>query len=203
MKKCAGLAVLFCLFTLFSAGCGMAVVPEGIDRPTVSVSQKGPISAWLVEDFAEDYYSLSELTEMAVKEAAEFNATVQGGRAAVAVDKVELLEDDDRKVRVNYRFDSWESYTKFNGESLFFGTMEEAVAEGFSSNVILKGVADNVLYAGEQMRQNTDKYVIITDVKANIYCPRQVTHLSDGLVVSEDGSVDTSGAEGTVYILMR
>lgn len=200
MKRCSRLAAVICLCALGLTGCKEADVP-GVS--TVYVSRKGQISACFVEDFTEDYYSLAELTEMAVTEAAEYNAATQGKKAAVKLEKVELLPDDSSKIMVSYRFDGWESYTVFNQETLFYGTVGEAVAEGFGVDVILKSVADGSLYAGDQLGRATDRYVIITDVKADICCPGKVTHISEDATVNEDGSVDTSGTKGVVYILMK
>lgn len=203
MKRCAGLAAVICLCALSLAGCQGSNVPDMPGRSAVSVSRKGQISAWFVEEFAENYYSSSELTEMAVREAAEYNASASDQKTPVIVEKVELLPDNSQKVMVSYQFDSWESYTAFNGETLFYGTVEEAIKEGFGTDVILKNIADGRLFAGDQLSQSRGRYVLITDVKADIYCPRKVTHVSDGVSVNEDGSIDTSGREGTVYILMK
>ncbi len=214
MKKCLGLAAVICLF-LF---CLMLF--NGADAPetaSVFVGRRGQISAWLVEDFAEDYYSIKELAEMAVGEAAEYNAKIPG-KKAVTVEKVGRLPGDSGKIRVCYRFDGWESYTGFNGQSLFYGTVEEAVRKGFDVGTVLKEVSDGrlsadesleggyargMLWAGDWLSLPAGSYVIVTDVKANIYCPREVTHISEGASVNEDGSVDTSGTEGTVCILMK
>ncbi len=194
--------------------------------PAVSVDRKGQISAWFVEGFDEDYYSLRELTEMAEREAAEYNARIPGKKAAVKVEKVEMLPDDSGRIRVNYRYDSWESYTDFNGQGFFYGTVEEAAAAGYSADAVLESVADGRLWAegwlslsagggtaarpgddmlweGERLSLPAGSRVIITDVKADIYCPGEVTHISGDASVNEDGSIDTSKAEGTVCILMK
>lgn len=202
MKRCAGLAAVVCLSLVCLVVCKGAGVSDAPETSAVSIGRKGQISAWFVEEFAEDYYSLAELTEMAVREAAEYNDGIPGKKAAVTVKKVKLLPDAGQ-IMVSYRFDGWESYTDFNGQSLFYGTVGEAVTKGFSMDAVLKSVADGRLFAGNQLSRETDKYVIITDVKANIYCPGKVTHISDGASVNEDGSIDTSGAEGTVCILMK
>ena len=183
MKRCAGLAAGVCLILLCVGiyfGAGGSDVPES---SAVSVGRKGRITAWFVEDFAEDYYSIEELAQMAKREAAEYNARIPGKKTAVKVEKVKQLPEDSGKIMVSYRFDGWKSYTDFNGVNFFYGTVGEAVAEGLG--------------------RATDSYVIVTDVKANIYCPGKVTHISEGVSVNEDGSIDTSGAEGTVYILMK
>lgn len=204
VKRCAGLAAVCCLLTVALAGCGSVKVPDVIEAPTVSVSNKGQISVWLVGDFGKDYYDLSELTAMAAEEAAEFNASVGNeGREAVTLEKVETLPDNESKVVVSYRFDGWESYTAFNEETLFYGTVGEAIQEGFDTKIVLRNVEDNTLIAGEQFRQASEKHVIITDVKADIYCPGKVTYVSGGAVLNADGSVDTAQAEGTVYILLK
>ncbi len=204
MKRCAGFAFVLCLCAVSLSGCGGVKVPDEVRETSVAVNGRGQISAWLVEDFAEDYYSLAELTRMAEDEAAEFNGRAgSGGKAAVTVEKVELLAGDREKIVVCYRFDSWAAYTGFGDGSLFYGTVEEAAEEGYSTNVILRSVTDETLLAGEGMKQAADRDVIITDVKAKIYCPGKVTHVSSGVLVNEDGSIDTRGIEGTVYILMK
>lgn len=210
MKRCAGLAVVICMCALALAVCKRVWEPDSPEESAVSISRKGQISAWFVEEFAEDYYSLAELTRMAKREAAEYNAGAQGrskvlpGKAAaVGVKNVELLSGSSGKIAVGYWFDSWESYTDFSGQTLFYGTVGEAAREGFDLRPVLRNVGDGSLSAGDQLSRATDKYLIITDVKANIFCPREVTHISEEASVNEDGSIDTSGTEGTVYILMR
>lgn len=203
MGRCARLAAVICLCFLCLAGCNEAGVPDSPEASAVSVGRKGRITAWFVEEFAEDYYSLSELAGMAEREAAEYNSAARGRKAAVKVKKVGHVPDGSGKIMVGYWFDGWESYTGFCGQSLFYGTVGEALREGFDAVTVLMSVADGSLWAGDQLSRATDRYVIITDVKADIYCPGEVSHISDGASVNEDGSIDTTGAEGMVYILMK
>lgn len=203
MKRCARLAVVICMCALVLAVCKRVWASDAPEASAISVGRKGQISAWFVEEFAEDYYSLAELTRMAKREAAEYNAGVQGKGKAVGVKKVELLPENGGKIAMRYWFDSWESYTDFNEQTLFYGTVGEAAREGFDLDPVLRNVENGSLSAGDQLSRATDKYLIITDVKANICCPREVTHISEEASVNEDGSIDTSGAEGTVYILMK
>lgn len=223
MKKFAWLAAVVCLCLVCLAVCRDKDTPGS---SAVLVDRKGRISAWFVEDFAEDYYSLGELVEMAKGEVAEYNALFPGRKTAVKVEKVKMLPDDSGKIMVSYRYDGWESYTGFSGQNLFYGTVEEAAKAGYGADAVLKSVADGSLSAGDQLSLwaeesgesgyaghaqqagerlgiSADSHVIVTDVKAKIYCPREVTHISDGAFVNADGSIDTSNAEGMVYILMK
>ena len=200
MKRYAWLAAVICLCFVCLVAWRDKDVPES---SAVFVDRKGQISALFVEDFAEDYYSLRELAEMAKKEAAEYNAMTPDKKAAVRVDKVEMLPAGSSKIMVSYRYDGWESYTDFNGQKLFYGTLGEAARTGFSMDEMLKSAADGSLWEGKRLSLPADISVIFTDVKANIYCPGEVTYISGGASVNADGSVDTSGAGGTVCILMK
>lgn len=210
MKKKFGLlTALFCLCAMFLAGCGEAKLPDAIEAQTVFISAEGQITLWLVGDFSGEGYKLSELTAAAVEEVAEFNKNrLQGD--VVAVEKVEALEDGSGRVAVTYKFGGWKSCTDFIGneqfygtDRLFFGTVAEALEEGYGEKVIMKNVKDNTLYTDEQLKQAADRTLVVTDVKANIYCPGKVAYISDGAVLNEDGSVGTFGVEGLAYILLK
>lgn len=202
MKKIVWLAVHLCLCAVFLASCGAAKLPEVIQEPTVSITKEGTAAVWLVGDFDKNYYNLSELTSMAVEEAGQFSAS-RGSEDSAVVEKVELLQNDSSKVVVSYRFSDCDSCGDFLGNVLFYGTVREAIQKGFGTDVIMRSISDNTLFTEAQLKEAADKYVVITDIKANIYCPREVTHVSNGALVNEDGSINPSVVEGAVYILLK
>lgn len=202
MRKYGRLMAALCLCIAFLSGCGEAKVPEIVDTPSVAVSKEGEVTVWQVGLFDKADYVLSELQTMATQEAAQFNSD-SGKASAVTVDKVEALEGGSGKVVVAYRFDGWESASAFLEEELFFGTASEAALAGRTAGMTLESVKDGAPYSEEQLGQNADEKVVITDIKANIYCPGKVTHITPGASVNSDGSIDTSGVEGAVCILYR
>lgn len=200
MKRLKQLTALFCLMSVWFTGCGQAKVPETIEASTVIVSDKGQVTAHLVADFDKSYYDLAELTSMAEAEATEFNEAKQS-EDKVVVERAELL--GDARVMLTYRFDTWETYTEFNEGQLFYGTVNEAEEKGYISGIALKSVKDGSVLSEEQLKQYGDKEVIITDADADIYCPRKVAYVSEGVSVNEDGSIAAAQAEELVYILMK
>lgn len=201
MKRFMRFVFSLCLTAVFLTGCGQAGVPEEIETSAIAVSGKGKITAYLVADFDKAYYDLSELTSMATEEAAEFNAAKQAGDvASVVVEKVELL--GEAKVKLTYQFDSWKVYSEFNEGMLFYGTVKEAAEKGYTSGAVLKSVKDGSVMSEEELLQNGDKMLIVTDAAADIYCPEKVTHVSDGASLNEDGSVAVQ-TENIVYILLK
>lgn len=202
MKKYAWLMGLLGLCALFLSGCGAAKLPDVIQAPTVSVTKEGEVSVWLMGEFDKGYYSIPELTNMAVSEAAQYCAAQKRDAAAV-VEKVENVQGSATKVMVSYKFDSCDSCSEFLGGVFFYGTVGEAIQKGYGMDVILRSVDDNSLFTESQLKQAADRYLVITDMNANIYCPAAVTHISNGALLNEDKSVNPSAADGPVYILMK
>ncbi len=190
--------------TLAFVGCGQAKVPNEVDVTSIAIADDGAVTSYLVEVFDKDYYDISELTSMAITEAAEYNTQKQFGEAVpVVVDKVEALEDGSRKVVVTHKYDSVDTFSDFNGSVLFYGTVQEAVDAGYDLDRALKSVKDEETVLKEQLLANAEKHLVITDENARIYCPEKVSHISEGAVYESDGSVDTTQTDETVVILMK
>lgn len=207
MKRNRRFAVWVCVLMVLFTGCGQAGGMKAVESDTISVEKNGRITYYLVGDLDRDYYSLSELSAMAADEADRFNESA-GKDGAAVVDRVEMLPENESKAMIVYQFDGYSSFNdfvrKFNkGEgNFFYGTVEEALNLGYTCTA-LKNVKDGTLITEEQLKQEGTKKLIITDEKAVIYCSEKAACLSDGAVLREDGSVDASAAEGTVYILMK
>ncbi len=202
MRKGGRFALLVCLLMAALAGCGRTKDKETVDSTTIIVDKNGGLTYYLVGEFDKEYYNLSELSDMAKSEAAKFSGGA-GDKQPVTVDGVEKLPKDESKVLISYRFDGYKSFNEFTQGRFFYGTVDEAFRQGYLRKVILKNVRDGTYETEEQLRQEGTEKIIITDEKALIYCPAKVACLSTGAVLEEDGSVDTSAAEQTVYILMR
>ncbi len=209
MKKNRRFAVLACLLAMVFSGCGQAKAPEVVEATTISVDKNGRMTYYLVGDFDKDYYSLSELNAMAMEDVARFKQSAEGEQLSVEVERVEALRENENKVLIVYRFDRYESYNRFNEfiqlteGRFFYGTVNEAFNQGYVTKVQLKNVKDGTLKTEEQLKQDGAKKLIVTDEKVVIYCPGRVACLSEGAVLKEDGSVDASASEGTVYILLK
>lgn len=201
MIKYGKLAAALCLCALFLVGCGGVKVPDIVDTPSVAVDKEGAVTVWQVGLFDKTDYVLSELQAMASEEAGQYNTSV-GKSAAVAVEKVEALEDGSGKVVVTYRFDGWESASEFLQEVFFTGTVADAVQQGRTSGVDMENIKDGADFSEESLQQ-AEGFVLITDMKGNVYCPGKVTHMSKGASLNSDGSINTLGVEGIACILYQ
>ncbi len=202
-KRRAGICACIAGLVL-SAGCGQARVPDVVNVTSLAVTEDGTVTSYLVEDFDKDYYSIKELTTVAMAEASDYNAENGGenGEILISVNKVELLSADNSKVVLTQTFAEAGVYGDYNEELLFVGTVAEAAEAGYLNGITLKNVKDDTLLSTEQLLQDGERKVLVTDAKAVVYAPGKVTHISDG-TYNEDGTVDTSACEGVVVILLK
>lgn len=192
------------LAALALTACGQSKLPGIVDTPSISISTEGAVDAYQVDVFNKDYYQVSELAAMAVEEASEYNTKHQTGEEApVRVEKVEGLEDGSGKIVVHSIFQDADTYSDYNEALLFYGTVEEALTAGMDLGAELRDVKEDTLLSEEALTQYARQHIIVTTERVRIYCPYKVTHISEGAVMAEDGSVDASRAGGTVIILMK
>lgn len=206
LSKHIGVICMAALAAALLTGCARVKVPEEVNTTSIIISNKGEVTSHLIDVFDKDYYSISDLTAMAIKEAADYNTEHQQGESVpVTVEKVEAKADGSGKVVVIHKYDTAETYADFNEAILFFGKASDAVGD-VSDRIDprLVNVKDGTQITEEKLQSALkDKHVIITDAKAVFYCPYGVAYVSEGVVYQEDGTVDTSQAEGTVTILMK
>lgn len=194
MKKRLRRMALFASLLLCVTGCGAAKVPEEVTEDSLVISKEGKMTEYLVSDFAEDYYSIDELQEMAKEEA---DSVLSG---AVSFEEAVLLEDG--KARVVFQYDSVDAYNSFQENTLFLGTLAEASTEGYDARGLIS-VKNGESISEEKLEKYQEKMLVVTDAKANIYCPSKVLYLSEGAAIAEDGGVKPSEAEELVYILIK
>lgn len=186
---------------LLLTGCGGTKIPEVVDVTSIEITDEGAVTSYLVDVFDKDYYVLSELKDMVVGEAAQYNTEHQTGEQVPVT--VEKVEGSGSKVLVVQKYDSADTFADYNANALFYGTVEEALLEGYSPDSDLKSVKDGSVISGDMLTENLKRHILITDYKAKLYCPEKVTHISENAVYCDDGSVDGLAAEGTVVVLMK
>lgn len=199
MKRFGRLAAAGFALALLLSGCGQAKVPESVSATTLAVDGSGGLTYYLVEEFEKEYYDLAELSAMAREETESFQETNGGG---VTLEKVERPGEAPEKVSVVYRFENGELFSRFTGSSFFFGTVSQALELGYDPGEGLISVKDGAVRTREQLEEEGEKLLLITNVRALIYCPAGVSCLK-GASLAEDGSVDAAEAEETVWILLK
>ncbi len=203
-QKLIGMVAIL-LLALTWTGCGSAKLPELVEHSSLKISSRGAVSSWMVSDFDKDYYNVKELAGMAAEEAIAYNQAhpMENGKEAVLMEGAETF-GDGKQVRLHMSYMDCATYAAYNGEILFYGTVAEAVQQGYDFSTKVKSISeDGEELSGTDIKLDGGKYLLITNAKANVYCPRKVTHIGAGASMNEDGSVDTTQTDAIVYILMK
>lgn len=224
MKKMRMSGAILVLFAILLSGCGQSGIPKDIRESTLVIDSNGRVTAYMVEEFDKNYYNLSELTTMAQMQAEEFVSTgTESGQVQVV--SVETVQDDSSRVVITYQFDETDSYKRFTGDELFYGTVAEVIQHGYDSGMSMQSVKDGSILTTEELLQKLGQHFLIyypvqlkpEQVKLNpeseehrqisIYCPETVEYVSQGAVINQDGSITISWVLGTdyipVYILLK
>lgn len=205
MKKIGKYAVLFIWAVMVFTGCGQQKLPENVERDTLIVMKSGEILYHLTGDFDKNYYDLGELTSMATDEADAFNQSnpVENG-TAVVVEKVEKMQNAPERVVITYRFSDCRMMSKFldDGE-IYYGSVSTAVENGYGTGDALLSVKDGSMVALGELEKSDSYRLLVTDLRADIYCPGKIKAISEGIVIREDGSANCFGADGLTVILLK
>lgn len=205
LKQAARLTALLSLCVIMLAGCGRSGAPAAITVPTISVSDKGAVTSYLVSDFDKDYYDIEELDSMAKEEAAQFNSSHNAvpDSPFVSVESVEMASDGSARAVVTMKFKDAESYGEFSGTTLYYGTIAQAHEEGYDLDVELVSAKDGASIGRKEIYDMSTRHILILNEKVNVVCPKKPLYISKGAVIGSDGTVDLTQTEGSAYIILK
>lgn len=192
---------------LFLAGCGGAAkVPDTVKQNSLIIRKDGSVTAHIVDVFDKDYYKLEDLSLMAQNEVARYNKDRQGENNAVTLLNIGKVEDSANSVIVSYEFQNAQTYTDYTDNILFYGTVEEAVKAGYAigsmNQVLYAPSGENSIVASEltdSAKSMLSKHIVLVQEATCVYCPYQVSYISDTAKCNEDGSIDTNGVYADQY----
>lgn len=195
---------------LLLAGCGKAAAAE---VTTIAIQKDGSIEHTMIEEFGET--SVDALQSMMTEKVESYNNSNAG---EVSIDSVEL-ENGMAKVVMTYpdaeAFDSFMNMDVAEVDNtlwapFFYGTVEEALTEGFDLEVTLQSVEkDETLQGKNDLLARSDNKLIIYDNEMNLGAPVQISlrekpiYISDNVTVVGKKLVEISGTDAPAYILLE
>ena len=137
MKKFIMMGVLMSL-AIYTTACGNKTqTDDGGQITSISIEENGSIENTIIEDFSQSYYELDSLSAMIEQDIEAYHN--QNPDSKISLSKCELINDDNT-VRVVMKYGDCQTYTKFNGENLFFGTVQDAYAAGYDFDMTLNEI---------------------------------------------------------------
>lgn len=197
-----GIRAVTILWVMLLGLCGCAKKEETLtaDTDTIILNEEGSVTGYITGEFDENRYSFEDLQAMIDSEIEAYCAQTTEG--AIVLDKSELLEGI---LTVVMTYQSAQDYSDFNQEVFFYGTIEEAVQEGYDlQELSMRDASDlSVTVGREELETMADSYILITEDPSNIRNSRKVMYigLNDELV--NDREVDTNDEEEMHYVIFK
>lgn len=185
------------LTVLLAAGCG----DDRYDfaETTITVEKRGKVRESIVESFDRDYYDLAELT-------AEFNDSVTSYNESIGGDEIRLrnIELKDAVIYVDLEFAGPSDYENFVGEQLFVGTVSDAYDNGYTMDVVLKGVEKGDKIDKVRIMGMSDRTIIILSEHARIKTFSDIAYVSANVdVIDSDEARVLNESDGLAYIILE
>ncbi len=195
MKKAIA-AVLGIVVMLFMVACNQQN-PDKIGATTMYVDKEGKVYETVVEDFSMPQYDEEELSLTIAEEIAAYNS--KNGVDTIALEHFKV-ENGIVKTQLTYKTAS--DYEAFNQEAFFNGTISEALAAGYTMDVILQNPSNPDetidLY---QILTMQDKKVMITDIPARLRVPSKILYVSEDVKIIDEYEVDAfENTDATIII---
>lgn len=171
--------------------------PSKIGSTTIFVDKEGKVTETVVEDFSMPQYSQDELNTQIAEEMAAYNATA--GEDTVTL---EYFTVENSIVKTQMTFRTAADYAAFNNVPFFNGTIADALAAGYTLDVILKNPANEDETIGiHEILTMQDKNVLIIESATRLRTESKILYVSEDTVIIDDYEVDAfENADATVII---
>jgi len=192
-------AIVLCILSLiFMVGCKEEALVFA--EPTIDVSKKGEISQTIVESFDKSYYSVDELK-------AEFeNAISDFENSGKNAGEVELTDIhlENGKVFVSLHFSSYEADRDFQGDDIYYGTVNDAYDAGYTLDVTLKSIGDGNMIGKNELMGMKDNHILILPTSGIVNTAYKIQYVSANVEMIDEKSVRVSSdSDGLAYIVMK
>ncbi len=196
-KKRRCMAAVLLLVLLMLTACGSAE-PEEIS--TIEVQKDGSIIQSTVGSFDKDYYSKEDLESFAKEEIQSYSAS---GDGTIELSDISML--DDGNVKLTLKFDNSETYTAFEGKTLFMGTIAQAIVAGYEPSGYMtpveEGESADASVKVKEADYTMDMNTLVVQEQYEVTVPGEILWVSSvGTKLTGESSVQINTDELTYII---
>lgn len=168
-------ATLWILLSVFLlSGCGSAFKPSA---SSLYIQKNGSLKEGIVESFEKDYYSKEEFASMVNREVSTYNANYGEDRISV-----ERLEVEDGTMYLTLQYADDETYAGYHEVFCLIGTVEEALGEGLSFDMVFKD-SDYEEYTAEEATADRKRSVAVLQEEGLVQLEKPVKYVSNNVEI--------------------
>ena len=178
-KKISALLVMLLACGIFG-GCGAT---KDADTTTLFPEKKGGITEVAVGDFDKDNYDENELEQYVKDSIKEYEDNDGAGTV-----KLKNLSVKDGVAKLGMHYSDSTAYSAFVGDTVFTGTVVQAIAAGYDFNTDFVAVTDGA--AGDaadskDVMKNDDYHVIVLSKGVDVTVDGTLQYVSSGVTVKD------------------
>jgi len=185
MKKWVSVICIFAVM-LTAVGCSSSFQPS---VTSIYIQDNGKITQAIVESFEKEYYSSQELQSMVEKEVDAYNSSY--GEERITIQKAEI-EADTLYLLID--FQDADTYGQYNEVYCFSGTVEQALKEGLSFDMIFKDIQYEEYSAADVTEQKSNSVVVLKEEEI-VQLQSPVKYVSNNVEVISDRMVQVMPIE--------
>ncbi|MEZ3502504.1 MAG: hypothetical protein K1W25_03440 [Lachnospiraceae bacterium] len=176
MKKCVSVICILAVI-LTASGCSSSFQPS---VTSIYIQDNGKITQAIVESFEKEYYSSQELQSMIEKEVDAYNSGY--GEERITIQKADV-EADTLYLLID--FQDADTYGQYNEVYCFSGTVEQALDEGLSFDMLFKDTQYEEYSAADVTEKKSDSVVVLKEEEI-VQLQRPVKYVSNNVdIISE------------------
>ena len=166
---------------------------------TITVEKKGRVRERIVDTFDKDYYNIEELKSEFFDSVSQYNETIGGEEI-----RLKNIEMKDSRVYVDLEFTGPSDYENFVGEKLFVGTIADAYDNGYTMDVVLKGVDKGDKIDKIKIMGMSDSSIVIMSEHARIRTFRDIAYVSANVDVIDGNEARVlNESDGLAYLILK
>lgn len=185
MKKWIS-SICLLVVTLLLGGCGSSFNPSA---SCLYIQKDGKLTQAIVESFEKDYYNLTEFESMMKKELNAYNQKF--GEEKITVQR---LEEKNDTLYLLLDYEDSDTYSEYNEVYCFTGTIEEALEEGLSFNMVFKDAAYEEFTAAKATEKKSEPVVVLRE-EGMVQLERPIKYVSNNVEVIDEKLVQVMPIE--------
>lgn len=185
MKTRIYYVIIAAVFCLLLSACGNKEDEDDTAFSTLHIGKNGKVLSRIIEDFDEPYYYEDELKDMIEEEVSAYNKKVDSESITF-----KSCEKSENAIIVELSYNSAEDYTAFNGDVLFYGTVQDAYQAGYDLNVRLSDAANSQTIGKDDILNMGDNHIVISNENIRVACYKDIAYMSEGVTTVSKSEAD-------------
>jgi hypothetical protein len=189
--------ILLLIMSLFT-GCGNK--EEEFAETAVIINAKGIVTNEIVEPFDKSYYDENELRDIIDKELTGYCRSIDDENAC----RLDSLSVREGVATAKIEFSDYNAYAGFNEVDFFYGTINEAVEKGYSTDVTMKSADDDSTISRYEFEALGENRLVVVSEPVLVKLPGKIAYTTANIdLIDKSSARMASDSVGVGYIVLK